>query len=324
MSTLDFLCSGVEAFASHDADLVYWKNALLLKEPSRDKVADVVDRVQVFTLSEKDRSAHAQAWIDERDICVLLTALSLSVCLLPSVWIICRVACLCLGAFHAYRAHQAQQQLEKWSVDPKTWLKEEREKALKEGFFYALEHHSKGSYEMATSKGVLHPFEVEQLWRSSFVLWKQKHLAFHSAPTLLEQGQWVDEFWTDNPLSKEAFEYAFPAGNNEFMPLVEKYETLLNQIATIRDPLLKKRSAFVAEADKTISETLRGIPPVFTTIVSDGRGVYYSRLVPNPVYQNTKSRLYDWKKKELEKLDEERFSALAPYFVQTIEILKIS
>lgn len=305
MSTIDFITNGAGALTEWDADKAYWKEALLIQDPPS---------VQVLTLSDEDRLGKQAFWRNQHEIAAFSSA-GAAIAIFAHASIIFGIALTIFSYLAFLRAIEAASQIRKWQALPSLWLEENRHKALEEGFFYSLEHHLKGSYIMPLPLGILHPHEIEQQWQESLALWKER-----AQRPIENKGQWVDHFTLYNPLSKEAFNYAFPEGNPAYQTACEAFEALKEQILPIQNDYLQKQLSFERAASAQIREILSHIPRFFVLYHPDGQGRLKTQYIPNGRYFSKERELYAWKAAELLKIEEEKYKALEPYFDQTITL----
>ena len=109
------------------------------------------------------------------------------------------------------RMEAAQKQIDQWNVHPAQSVADERARAYKNGFFYALNLNLKGSFGITSPQNILHPSEVTWLYEQALrdlmndvITQMQRQNITSYAKT-----KWVERFISENPLALQSLAYAY-------------------------------------------------------------------------------------------------------------------
>jgi hypothetical protein len=148
-------------------------------------------------------------------------------------------------------ASSASQQVEQWKQHPTQKSLENHTAAYKNGFFWAMHNQLKGEYGITSTKGILHPAIVENLYLEEWDRWESKFQSIRSLP-MEARAAFAEKLVIDHPLSREAVQYVgFGPRLGSYVNLFDSYQ---QELATGRDYFAKEKSKIVDEKNRRVEE----------------------------------------------------------------------
>lgn len=128
---------------------------------------------------------------------------------------------------------EATHQVAQWKIIPANVVAHQRQEAFGVGFFSAMRLAMKGKYyQTYQGHGLLHPQELDYLYRESFKNMKKDIDKAHDLPDQAK-GKCVLRFIHNNPLSLSAWQYAYDDAPSEVFS--SEYERMESKILNIKE-----------------------------------------------------------------------------------------
>ncbi len=247
---------------------------------------------------------------------------------------------------------QANDQIAKWNVIPANVVAAQRQEAFGVGFFSAMRFNMKGQYyQTYHGHGLLHPQELDYLYRESFKIMKKDIDKAHDLPDTAK-GQCVLRFVNNNPLSLAAWSYVFDDTPSQVFSA--EYERMESKISNIKEWFNDLRAQVRTHYDRLVAENnqrfeLAKAPfeaayrykvaeakaeyerkiaqhkagdPAKTTLeterdktIAGYKALYEMALTPIKMhYDGYKQQLGHWRDGELQRIDHDQWNYVRPLF----------
>ena len=160
------------------------------------------------------------------------------------------VASSIFSMISAARASSAASQKEGWERSPTDQITAERKKAYELGFRYVYERNLKLIHN--SHHAVLLPNEVKFLFERYFEQFSQKLLS-EQCFSDQQKKEWMDNFRTNNPVSKKLLEYAYGEIPLKYQMVSSDFENFKAFLQNIREEFRKIRAEKRKETDQIIT-----------------------------------------------------------------------
>ncbi len=148
---------------------------------------------------------------------------------------------------------QANDQIAKWKVVPANVVAAQRQEAFGVGFFSAMRLKMKGQYHQTYhGHGLLHPQELDYLYRESFQTMKRDIDKARDLPDVAK-GQCALRFAHKNPLSLTAWSYAYDDAPSQVFS--SEYERMESKILNIKEWYSELRTQVRKHYDRLTEES---------------------------------------------------------------------
>lgn len=220
-------------------------------------------RATTYWEAKKD----ASTWWGRFNIVVLVGSLALTAATaisFPPIAVaagVSSVANLLFAARNFNQSSHAGMQIRKWDTHPAQNVADIRAKAYsaKDGFFYAMDNHLKGSFSVPHTKNILHPSEVSWLYEQTLTNMMQdvatKMQRLNLPPS--DKATWVTRFIDQNPLSSKAVAYAYDPLDPK-RQILERYtasfEALKQDVLTTQEHFVKQGIQIRAQAKNELKK----------------------------------------------------------------------
>ncbi|MBS0615669.1 MAG: hypothetical protein JSR58_03850 [Verrucomicrobia bacterium] len=250
------------------------------------------------------------------------------------------------------RWDQANDEVAKWKVIPANVVAQQRQEAFGVGFFSAMRFNMKGQYyQTYKSRGLLHPQELDYLYRESFKSMRKELDKARDLPDIAK-GKFALRFIHNNPLSQEAWSYVFddvPSQvfsaeyermESKILNIKEWYNGLRSDARSHYDRLVRenqqryelakapfkmafefKVAEITADYERKALQHKAGDPPLpaleaeRNRKIGEYKALYEIALIPIKMYYDgNKQQLDHWKDAEIARIDQDELHYVRPLF----------